>query len=262
MYEHLKALRESLGMTQAEFGESVGVAKSTYNNYETGARGPKSDFWIAVAQRYGVTIDYLMGFSDDPKKTSEAKNAPSDLSEEALHVARDYEGLDRHGRNMTKIVITEEQKRMVEERRRRETGEAELQGTRIIPLYYTPAAAGMTSPAVGEDFDYIEISNDAPRNADFAVKIDGDSMEPYIMDGSIVYVNREPLENGDVGIFYVDGDMLCKQYYKDDAGNVRLLSLNRARHDADRFISARGDDTVLTYYGRVILPRRPLISWA
>ena len=261
MYEHLKALRESLGMTQAEFGESVGVAKSTYNNYEIGARDPKSDFWIAVAQRYGVTIDYLMGFSDDPKKTSEAKNAPSDLSEEALHVARDYEGLDRHGRNMTKIVITEEQKRMVEERRRRETGEAELQGTRIIPLYYTPAAAGMTSPAVGEDFDYIEISNDAPRNADFAVKIDGDSMEPYIMDGSIVYVNREPLENGDVGIFYVDGDMLCKQYYKDDAGNVRLLSLNRARHDADRFISARGDDTVLTYYGRVILPRRPLISW-
>ena len=167
MYEHLKALRESLGMTQAEFGESVGVAKSTYNNYEIGARDPKSDFWIAVAQRYGVTIDYLMGFSDDPKKTSEAKNAPSDLSEEALHVARDYEGLDRHGRNMTKIVITEEQKRMVEERRRRETGEAELQGTRIIPLYYTPAAAGMTSPAVGEDFDYIEISNDAPRNADF-----------------------------------------------------------------------------------------------
>ncbi|MFR2332743.1 MAG: helix-turn-helix domain-containing protein, partial [Flavonifractor plautii] len=94
MYEHLKALRESLGMTQAEFGESVGVAKSTYNNYEIGARDPKSDFWIAVAQRYGVTIDYLMGFSDDPKKTSEAKNAPSDLSEEALHVARDYEGLD------------------------------------------------------------------------------------------------------------------------------------------------------------------------
>lgn len=37
MYEHLKALRESLGMTQAEFGKSVGIAKSTYNNYETGA---------------------------------------------------------------------------------------------------------------------------------------------------------------------------------------------------------------------------------
>lgn len=192
----------------------------------------------------------------------ESKKSSSEFSEEAKKIAKDYEGLDRHGRNMAKIVITEEQKRMVEELRRRETGEAEPQGTRIIPLYYTPAAAGMTSPAVGEDFDYIEISKDAPQNADFAVKIDGDSMEPYIMDNSIVYVNREPLENGDVGIFYVDGDMVCKQYYKDEEGNVRLLSLNRSRRDADRFIAARGDGTVLTYYGRVILPRRPMISWA
>lgn len=251
----LKSKRKDLGLSVrdvlAKLHENgIDVSDKTLYGWESGHRQPDADTFLALCQIYKIG-----SFSNIQK-------APSELSEEALHVAKDYEGLDRHGRNMTKIVITEEQKRMAEERRRRETGEAEPRGTRIIPLYYTPAAAGMTSPAVGEDFDYIEISNDAPRNADFAVKIDGDSMEPYIMDGSIVYVNREPLENGDVGIFYVDGDMLCKQYYKDDAGNVRLLSLNRARHDADRFISARGDDTILTYYGRVILPRRPLISWA
>ena len=66
MYPHLKALRESLKLTQEEFGKSVGVAKTTYNNYEKGEREPKSDFWIAVAKRYGVTIDYLMGYSDTP----------------------------------------------------------------------------------------------------------------------------------------------------------------------------------------------------
>ena len=52
MYPHLKALRESLKLTQEEFGKSVGVAKTTYNNYEKGEREPKSDFWIAVAKRY------------------------------------------------------------------------------------------------------------------------------------------------------------------------------------------------------------------
>ncbi len=190
------------------------------------------------------------------------KKASSDLSNEAKKIAKDYEGLDRHGRNMTKIVITEEQKRMAEERLRREAGGDEPSETRIIPLYYTPAAAGMTSPAAGEDFDYIEISRDAPRNADFAVKIDGDSMEPYIRDGAIVYVNREPLENGDVGIFYIDGDMICKQYYKDDNGDVHLLSLNRSRSSADRYIHHRDNDTVMMYYGKVILPRRPVISLA
>lgn len=76
MYPRLKAFRESLGLTQAEFGKSVGIAKSTYNNYETGIRDPKSDFWIAVAQKYGVTIDYLMGYSDNPHSVGIEKKSP------------------------------------------------------------------------------------------------------------------------------------------------------------------------------------------
>lgn len=76
VYQNLRALRESLSMTQKDFAASLGIGQTTYNGYETGARDPKSDFWIAVAQKYGVTIDYLMGFSNDPKKTSEAKTPP------------------------------------------------------------------------------------------------------------------------------------------------------------------------------------------
>lgn len=71
MYVHLKELRESLGMTQEEFGKSIGIAKSTYNNYEKGIRDPKSDFWITVAKKYGVTIDYLMGYTNEPHKTTD-----------------------------------------------------------------------------------------------------------------------------------------------------------------------------------------------
>lgn len=77
MYPRLKELRERLGLTQAEFGQSIGIAKSTYNNYETGIRAPKSDFWIAVAQKYNVTIDYLMGFSDDPSPVDGQKEKPA-----------------------------------------------------------------------------------------------------------------------------------------------------------------------------------------
>ena len=79
-------------------------------------------------------------------------------------------------------------------------------------------------------------------------------MEPYIPDGSTVYVNRDPLKSGDVGIFFLDGDMLCKQYYRNEAGVVWLLSLNRARADADRRVPA-GSGLSLVCYGRVILPR-------
>ena len=77
MYENLKSLRESLNMTQKEFAASVGVKLTTYSGYETGVREPKSDFWIAVAQKYDVTIDYLMGFSDNPHQTGDTKTPPS-----------------------------------------------------------------------------------------------------------------------------------------------------------------------------------------
>lgn len=258
-YKTLEEIMRERNMSIPEVARACGLSDGTIRSIIVRkSQNVSLEVAFKLSAGLGVSLERLNG--DTPKNK---KTAPPELSDEAKKVARDYEGLDRHGRNMTKIVITEEQQRMAEERRKAETGEAGPKRTKVIPLYYTPAAAGMASPAIGSDFDYIEIDADkAPWNADFAVKIDGDSMEPYIRDGSIVYVNREPLENGDVGIFYIDGDMVCKQYYKDDDGNVHLLSLNRARSDADRYIHHRDEDTVMTYYGRVILPRRPLISLA
>lgn len=80
LYKNLKKFRESLPMTQKEFAASLGIGLTTYNGYETGARDPKSDFWIAVAKKYKVTIDYLMGFSDDPHKTYTIETGPANQS--------------------------------------------------------------------------------------------------------------------------------------------------------------------------------------
>jgi transcriptional regulator with XRE-family HTH domain len=82
MYQNLKALRDSLNMTQEEFGKSIGLAKSTYNNYETGVREPKSDFWIAIAQKYNVSIDYLMGLENPQNEAQPAPTNGDGLSEE------------------------------------------------------------------------------------------------------------------------------------------------------------------------------------
>ena len=84
-----------------------------------------------------------------------------------------------------------------------------------------------------EDYETIPVTGQVPRGAELAVRIQGDSMEPHIHDGGVVYVNHDPLQNGDVGIFCVDGEMVCKQYYRDPLGMVYLFSLNRRRADAD-----------------------------
>lgn len=258
---YLKGKRKELKMSVKDVlselhTHGIDISDKTLYGWESGHRQPDADTFIILCQIYGID-----SFSSiyDPKTPT--KKSPSDeLSEEAVKVARDYSELDQPGKNVVRVVIAEEGKRVTAERERRQVAPAEPQETRYIPLYYTPAAAGLTSPAEGEDFEYVEVGKDVPWNTDFAVKIAGDSMEPYIRDGAIVYVNRQPIMNGDVGIWCVDGEMICKQYYKDRNGNTHLLSLNRNRKDADRYIEAENHDTVIAYYGRVILPRRPMVS--
>ena len=51
------------------------------------------------------------------------------------------------------------------------------------------------------------------EEADYAVRISGKSMEPTIRDNSIVFVKRtSELHDGDVGIFVVDGNVMCKRF--------------------------------------------------
>ena len=127
---------------------------------------------------------------------------------------------------------------------------------REIPLYRSPAAAGYAAPVFGDDYDLIPVTGEVPAGADFAVRIQGDSMEPCIPDGGVAYVNRDPLENGDVGIFWVDGEMLCKQYYRDALGVVYLFSINRSRADAD--VVLPGDSgRSLVCFGKVMLRKVP-----
>lgn len=52
-----------------------------------------------------------------------------------------------------------------------------------------------------------------PENADFGIRVDGNSMEPVYHDGQIVWVKRcDRLSPGDVGIFTYDGSGYIKQY--------------------------------------------------
>ena len=98
----------------------------------------------------------------------------------------------------------------------------------------------------------------APEAADFAVRIDGDSMAPYIQDGETVFVQAgTELEIGDVGIFSVNGEMYCKQYLVDEARNLHLKSANPERRNMDVYVPADSGDTV-EVVGKVLGVRVPV----
>ena len=251
-YQNLKALRESLSMSQKDFAASIGIRQTTYNGYETGAREPKSDFWITVAEKYGVTIDYLIGFSNDPHRTSSGKKITPLYSSEAMKIAKDFDTLDSHGQSAVRGLMDEELNRMAELDELAEFQEAEEE--KIIPYYLSPYAAGSASPMFGEEYEDYTLQNGDPKGAMFAVKVQGDSMEPYFPNESMVFCNKDPMRDGDIGVFIVDGGGVIKQYHK-EGGIVYLFSLNRKRSDADIVLppsSGRG----LVCQGRVITKRK------
>jgi len=59
--ERLRALREEKGLSQAEFGRSFRLGKSTISNYETETTSPTPYQLQAFADFFGVSVDYLLG---------------------------------------------------------------------------------------------------------------------------------------------------------------------------------------------------------
>lgn len=80
MFEkRLRTLRETKGFqSQQALADELGVAQSTIANWEGGRREPNHETLVKLADFFQVTVDYLMGRSDDPqggKVTDEAVKA-------------------------------------------------------------------------------------------------------------------------------------------------------------------------------------------
>lgn len=94
------------------------------------------------------------------------------------------------------------------------------QDNKVIPLFEWPACAGdgFYFDQANVPFEKIETDN---QNADYAVRVSGKSMEPTIEDGSIVMVKQaDMLSNGDIGIFSVNGEIMCKRYCTDGINTI------------------------------------------
>ncbi|MBU2703652.1 transcriptional regulator with XRE-family HTH domain [Sporomusaceae bacterium BoRhaA] len=65
--DNIRKLRNKRGLTQAQFGEAIGVAESTISLYESGKREPDNKTLLRIAEYFQCTTDYLLGRTNDPK---------------------------------------------------------------------------------------------------------------------------------------------------------------------------------------------------
>lgn len=69
--KRLRRLRQEKKITQSQLGKIINVSKVSISGYETGERVPDTDNLKRLADFFGVTTDYLLGRSDDPRLTAD-----------------------------------------------------------------------------------------------------------------------------------------------------------------------------------------------
>lgn len=61
--ERIRGLREDADLKQNTIAEMLGVAQTTYSQYELGKRPFPIDYLIALCKFYNVSSDYILGFT-------------------------------------------------------------------------------------------------------------------------------------------------------------------------------------------------------
>lgn len=67
MYRRIRDLREDHDLTQKQVAGKLNCSQQVYSNYELGQRDIPTDILIKLSRLYRVSVDYLLGISDDPK---------------------------------------------------------------------------------------------------------------------------------------------------------------------------------------------------
>lgn len=68
--ESFKRFRSSLKLSQKKFAESLGIPCQSYQSYEYNNSVPSANVIIKMADKYNVSMDYLLGRSDKPQPTN------------------------------------------------------------------------------------------------------------------------------------------------------------------------------------------------
>ncbi|WP_049545145.1 helix-turn-helix domain-containing protein [Streptococcus salivarius] len=70
--ERLKDLRKQAGLTQVDVAEKLGISQPAYASWERGVKKPTQDNLVKIAQILNVSVDYLVGNSEE--KSDELDN--------------------------------------------------------------------------------------------------------------------------------------------------------------------------------------------
>lgn len=200
--------RKAHGYTQPELSELMAkdgysISYKSLSAWEKDRAQPSLGEFFAICRILEIKDIYEEVFGTNPYSTTSA------LSDEGRAKVDEYIDLllcsGKYERKAAKIISI----------------------TNLIRLYNMPVSAGTGNFLDGDDYDEVERTASIPEGADFGVKISGNSMMPEYTDGQTVWIEQtEMLDDGEIGIFLLDGNAYCKKLQNNKKGTF-LVSLNK-----------------------------------
>lgn len=214
--DRMKNRRKELGLTADEVAEKIGVSRSNVYRYEKGdIEKLPLEILEPLSKALKTSPQYLMGW------------------EEEKDINSIYYQLEKS--RQEKVYSYAEQQ--LEEQNRTQT---------VVTLGKTAAGEPIEQGDIIEEEK--EVSS-VPSDADVALVVQGDSMEPDYKNGSVVFYKKQPqVENGELAVVHIkdDGITFKRLLYDYDNQKIILRSLN------DKYEDQVFEENQITVLGKVI----------
>ena len=250
--ENIRRLRREAGLSQEELAEIAQVTNKAVSSWEIGGRTPRLGALRRIATHFHISVTDLLSLDDhDSGETVSKPHLPIPHAAEAAPYSKPQPSFPIYTNWIGEAPAYPSAEKL--------SPAAQLQlinayitadaatrslvcralGIAPIPLqtpappdaapielivYDTPAAAGLPLYVESSYERHTFPPSTVPTGADFGVRIFGDSMEPTLTSGCIAFVRKQDqLPTGEIGIFTLDGEAVCKRYSQPHPSSRPLL---------------------------------------
>lgn len=222
--ERLELEMDRKSLKYTDLADLLKINKSVISNWRSRKTDPPAKYIVLICEFLGVSLSFLLSGkeTDDFNNTSTRELIILEsISESNLEKVVSYAEFLNY--QESKEVECLETKNSI---LRKKHLQEDFPGKNKEVNHIGDTAAGNAIEAVeGVYFDEkVKVKN---KKADFVLTVRGDSMEPKIMDGSLLEVQvTSQVDNGEIAVVKYDGDVTCKKIYT-YADRIELHSINK-----------------------------------
>ena len=215
----IKEARKAKNLTQKQLAEKIGAKHNSVSDWENNKNKPDPDTIELLCGVLDITPNYLLSLET------------VEFSPVEKLLIKKYRSLDPHGQDMVDTILVKEYERV--SKYGKLTAPATIMefhpkqdnNLLVLPYFRAGVSAGTGIFILGNEAeDDIELpALPEYEAADFAIDVNGDSMEPDFSHEDIALVQRDAeMHIGDIGVFIVNGDAFIKEL-----GEKELISRNK-----------------------------------